>query len=203
VSIRPIKQINGEVHLCQVFFENVRVPLGNLIGEAGKGWSYAKFLLDHERTASAFIYWSLRELAKVKCIARAEIRNGRPLLHDPAFRSQLIRVEAQLRALYWSVLRMLAQEQSPYNLTARASVLKVRGSSLQQAVTELQLQALGIKALRQMPRAEIYAHPGDDELWPDYSLGRANVGLIMRAASIYGGAKQIQKNILAKLAFGL
>ncbi|MGE0383104.1 MAG: acyl-CoA dehydrogenase family protein [Gammaproteobacteria bacterium] len=204
ITVRPIQQINGEVHLCEVFFDDVRVPANNLVGEPGKGWSYAKFLLDHERTASSFIYWNKAQLRKLKAIARAEIRAGRPLIEDRAFRARITEMEARVQGLDWSVLRMLAGERSDYNETARASALKIRGSELQQEITELQLQALGHKALRYMPIDDIFAAPETDAgFWPGYSLGCANVGLMMRASTIYGGTKQVQKNILAKLAFGL
>jgi alkylation response protein AidB-like acyl-CoA dehydrogenase len=203
VTVRPIRQINGEYHLCSVFLEDVKVPAENLVGEPGKGWSYARFLLDQERTASAYVHWNKRELEKAKDIARRQVRNGLPLIRDPAFRARLVQLEAQVQALDWSVLRVLAEERNRGCAAAMPSALKIRGSELQQAVTELQVAALGLKALRQISATEIQAHPGNDPLWPEYALGVTSTGLLMRAATIYGGTKQIQKNILAKRAFGL
>jgi alkylation response protein AidB-like acyl-CoA dehydrogenase len=203
VTVRPIKQINGEVHLCSVFLDNVKVPKENLVGEAGKGWSYAKFLLDNERTASAYVHWSKRELQKAGNIARSERRNGRALMQDPVFRARFAQIEAQVLALNWSVLRVLAEEKSRYGVTAMASSLKIRGSELQQAVVDLQFTALGSKALRQIPLDVIQSHADGDKLLPGYALGIANIGLLMRAATIFGGTKQVQRNILAKMAFGL
>ncbi|MET0246452.1 MAG: acyl-CoA dehydrogenase family protein [Sphingomonas sp.] len=202
ITVRQIPQINGEAHLCEVFLDNVEVPADQLIGEAGMGWTYAKFLLEHERTTSSFIYWSKRELARAKDIARGEIRNGRPAAQDPAFRARFARLEADLLALEWSVLRVLAHEPLDVPESAAASVLKIRGSELQQEVTMLQLDLLGDKALRFFDVAPT-PPPAPTDDWPEYVPGRTAVALINRAATIYGGSKQVQKNILSKLAFGI
>ena len=201
VTVRQIPQINGEAHLCEVFLDNVEVPADQLIGEPGMGWTYAKFLLEHERTTSSFIYWNKRELDRAKEIATAERRGGRRVAEDPVFRARFARIEADLIALEWSVLRVLAHEESAYPEAAAASVLKIRGSELQQAITELQVDALGARALRYYEPGP--AAPTPSELWPDYVAGRTTVALITRAATIYGGTKQVQKNILAKLAYGV
>lgn len=200
ITVREIPQINGEAHLCEVFLENVEVPAGQLIGEPGMGWTYAKFLLEHERTTSSFIYWSKRELDRAKDIARGQSIDGVRVADLPAFRARFARVEADLLALEWSVLRVLAHEEMAFPEAAAASVLKIRGSELQQEITLLQVDALGAKSLRYFeptPNA-----PPPSEIWPDYVAGRTTVALITRAATIYGGTKQVQKNILAKLAFG-
>jgi alkylation response protein AidB-like acyl-CoA dehydrogenase len=200
LTVREIPQLNGEAHVCEIFLENVEVPAEQLIGEPGMGWTYAKFLLEHERTASSFIYWSKRELDRLLEIARGEVADGAPLAQDPQFQARFARLKAELLALEWSVLRVLAKEDTGYPEAAAASVLKIRGSELQQEITMAQLDALGAKALRYFAPPDPPA-PGPD--WPDYAPGRTTVALITRAATIYGGAKQVQKNILAKLAFGL
>ncbi|WP_336971808.1 acyl-CoA dehydrogenase family protein [Sphingobium aromaticiconvertens] len=202
ITVREIPQINGDAHLCEVFLDNVEVPADQLIGDPGMGWTYAKFLLEHERTTSSFIYWSKRELARAKDIARGEQLNGRPVADDPAIRARFARIEADLLALEWSVLRVLAHEEFDVPEAAAASVLKIRGSELQQEVTMLQCDLLGAKALRFFEVAPTPPPPATDN-WPDYVPGRTTVALINRAATIYGGSKQIQKNIVAKLAFGL
>ena len=201
ITVRQIPQINGEAHLCEVFLDNVEVPAEQLIGEPGMGWTYAKFLLEHERTTSSFIYWSKRELDRVKDIAQGEMIGGRNLADDPQFRARFARVQADLLALEWSVIRVLAHEETDFPEAAAASVLKIRGSELQQEITMLQVDALGAKSLRYFEPGLIAPPPS--EMWPDYVAGRTNVALISRAATIYGGTKQVQKNILAKLAFGL
>ena len=201
VTVREIPQINGDAHLCEIFLDNVEVPAEQLIGEPGMGWTYAKFLLEHERTTSSFIYWSKRELDRAKDIARGETIGGRRVADDPAFRARFARIEADLLALEWSVLRVLAHEEGDVPEAAAASVLKIRGSELQQEITMLQVDALGAKSLRFYeagPNA-----PPPSGVWPDYVPGRTAVALISRAATIYGGTLQVQKNILAKLAFGL
>ena len=200
ITVRQIPQINGEAHLCEVFLENVEVPADQLIGEPGMGWTYAKFLLEHERTTSSFIYWSKRELARAKDIARGENIDGVRIADLPAFRARFAKVEADLLALEWSVLRVLAHEETPFPEAAAASVLKIRGSELQQEITLLQVDALGAKSLRYFEPSPVA--PPASEIWPDYVAGRTTVALITLAATIYGGTKQVQKNILAKLAFG-
>jgi len=201
ITVRQIPQINGEAHLCEVFLDNVEVPADQLIGEPGMGWTYAKFLLEHERTTSSFIYWNKRELDRAREIAKNEMRGGRRIADDPAFRARFARAEADLLALEWSVLRVLAHEETDFPEAAAASVLKVRGSELQQEITMLQVDALGAKSLRYIEPT--WDTPATSAEWPDYVAGRTTIALITRAATIYGGSKQVQKNILAKLAFGL
>jgi alkylation response protein AidB-like acyl-CoA dehydrogenase len=201
LTVRPIPQLNGDEHVCEIFLESVEVPATQLVGEPGMGWTYAKFLLEHERTTSSYIYWSKRELDRAKEIARREKIDGIPVCEVPEFRAQFARVQADLLALEWAVLRVLAKEASAYPEAAAASVLKIRGSELQQEITQLQVDALGAKGCRYYaasPQA-----PTPTELWPDYVPGRTAVALIARAATIYGGTKQVQKNILAKLAYRL
>lgn len=204
VTVRPIESIEGGTGLAEVFLENVHVPKENLVGEPGMGWTYAKFLLEKERTASAFLYFNKRELEKAKEIARAERVDGVALIETPEFASKVARIEVDLLALEWSVLRILSEEKNVHNADAVVSALKIRGSEMQQRVTELQLEALGPRALR------FYAHADKDAEsiagsaeWPPYVPGRTAQFLITRASTIYGGAREIQKNIIAKLAFGL
>ncbi|WP_294352852.1 acyl-CoA dehydrogenase family protein [uncultured Sphingomonas sp.] len=201
ITIRQIPEINGEADLCETFLDNVEVPAENLVGEPGMGWTYAKFLLDHERTTSSFIYWNKRELRRARAIAEAEMLDGVPLAQLPQFQSRLARLEAEVAALEWSVLRVLAAEEFAYDLTAVASTLKVSGSRLQQAITELQVDLYGALAMRQFP-IEL-AHQTPTPLWPENIAGRTATALGSRAATIFGGTLQIQRGIIAKLAFGL
>lgn len=197
VTIRRIPEINGDADLCEMFFDNVEVPAENLIGEEGAGWNYAKFLLDHERTTSSFIFFNKRELARTRQLAMAEGLSERPDVRD-----RLIRLEAEVQALEWSVLRELADEEFRYHRTAAASTLKVVGSRLQQSISELQVDILGIKSARVFSADPLHRIPGN-EFWPDHVGGRTANALIARAATIYGGTLQIQKGIISKLAFGL
>jgi len=204
VTVRPITMINGAHYVNEIFLDNVVVPAENLVGEAGRGWDYTKFLLENERTSSAFIYFSKRELQRAKQIARAERQGGIPLSERPEFARRIAAVEMDLLALEWSVLRLLADERNPYHPTAVASALKVRGSELQQRVTELQTDLLAERALREIRAGDASAAGGSsDDLWPHYVAGRMSTTMHTRAVTIYGGAKEVQKNIIAKLAFGL
>lgn len=201
VSVRPITMINGAHYVNEIFLDNVVVPAENLVGEEGKGWNYTKFLLEHERTSSAFIYFSKRELQRAKEIARRERLDGAPLIESPEFAHQIARLEMDILALEWSVLRLLANEKNPYDQTAIASALKIRGSEIQQRVTELQTDLLGARALRSIRRDDPL--PEGASPWPEYVPGRMSATMHTRAVTIYGGAKEVQKNIIAKLAFGL
>ncbi len=204
VTVRPIRAISGRSDLNEVFLDHVKVPRENLVGEPDMGWTYAKYLLEKERTTSAFLYFNWRELDKAKAIAR-QIRVGTvPLLDTPTFALKVARVEADLLALEWSVLRILAGEKNKYNLDAVVSALKIRGSEMQQRVTELQMEALGPLGIRHFQHGDATLDdPTQAPSWPEYSIGPAGVFLHTRAATIYGGTREVQKNIIAKLAFGV
>lgn len=201
ITVRRIEQINGEAHLCQVFFDDVEVPVEYLVGEEGGGWSYAKYLLDHERTTSSFIFWIKRELARTRELGRTVLHNGRPIIADPHWSYRLAIAAAEITAHEWSVLRVLSNEPSTFPISAGASVLKVKGSEIQQTITGLQVDLLGERALRDFGSEHL--PPSDDPNWPDVVQGRTSRAMMARASTIYGGSLQIQKNLLAKLALGL
>jgi len=203
IKVRPIIMINGAHYVNEIFLENVKVPVENLVGQEGQGWTYTKFLLEHERTSSAFIYFSKRELQRAKEIARRETLNGVPLIEVPTIARRIAHIEMDLLALEWSVLRLLANEKTAYDQQAQASALKIRGSELQQRVTELETDLIGDRALREIKEDDPMIAAGPSELWPNYVPGRMSTTLHTRAVTIYGGAKEVQKNIIAKLAFGL
>lgn len=204
LTVRPIPQLDGNTDVCEVFLNNVRVPAENLVGEEGAGWSYGKFLLNHERTASSFIFWNKREARRTRELAAMQPWNGSTMLDNPQFRARLAKAEADLLALEWSVRRMLGEEETPYDATAVASALKIRGSELQQRLTELQFEALGTKSLRYIPPENYDVFPPKgDPFWPEDISGRTSTALVARASTIYGGSKQVQQNLIAKLAFNL
>lgn len=202
ISIRPIIMISGAHTLNQVFLENVRVPVENLVGEEGRGWSYAKFLLGNERAGAAFVHFSRRELDKAKEAARRETADGVRLIDDPLWRRRFAQVEIELQALEWSVLRILSGENSSRNPGALASALKTRGTELQQKVVELAFDVLGPRAVREFTD-DVRGNADLEALWPDHIPGRAHGFLHSRAYTIYGGSSQIQKNIIAKQEFAL
>ena len=203
ITIRPIRSIDGREELNEVFLEDVRVPRDHLVGEAGQGWTYAKYLLEKERTGSAFLYFNKRALEKAKQLARETRVNDMRLIDTPEFGRKVARVEADLLALEYSVLRILAHEKFSYDLNAVVSSLKVRGSEMQQRVTDLRIEALGALSLRYFMRgdASIPAAVASGR-WPELGVGASSCFLHTRAATIYGGAREVQKNIIAKAAFG-
>ncbi|TWH87058.1 alkylation response protein AidB-like acyl-CoA dehydrogenase [Novosphingobium taihuense] len=202
ITIRRIPQINGEAELCEVFLDNVEVPVGNLVGEEGQGWTYAKFLLDHERTTSSFIYFNKAAVELAKAVAASRTLDGVTLDRHPRFQGRIAQLEAEVTALEWSVLRVLANEHFQYPEAAAASVLKIVGSRLQQALSELHVDLMGAESLRLYP-AEVAERPIRSSLWSEESEYLTSRALILRAATIYGGSLQIQKNIIAKIAFDL
>jgi alkylation response protein AidB-like acyl-CoA dehydrogenase len=202
VTVRTIPMINGDDSTCEVFLDNVRVPRDQLIGEAGAGWEQAKFLLSNERTSSADIHKAFADLARIRAIATIEQHRGQSLLEDPAFSRKLAALEIEVRTLEWSVLRVLAKAPSEHPVAACASVLKIRGSELQQRLTELATEALGPRALREYKREEAFADAIDDTMWHEETPGVTADQMYLRAVTIFGGAKEVQKNIIAKLAFG-
>ena len=198
VTVRPIPMLNGELHLNEVFFDAVRVPAENLIGEENKGWSYTKILLAHERTASARVPELKRDLAQLKLYAGETQVRGASLIADPAFRRRLAQLEIEIATLEFTVFRVLSEPADTPSMGA-ASVLKIRGSELLQELSALWVEVLG-------PYAEI-AYPvpaGWDEPWledlpgPWWASGVTAALLHRRAATIYGGSNEIQRNIVAR-----
>jgi alkylation response protein AidB-like acyl-CoA dehydrogenase len=200
ITVRPIIMLDEEHEVNEVFFDNVRVPVANLVGEENQGWTYAKYLLGHERTGIAAVGRSKRELLFLKSVAARQQKNGRPLLEDPLFAARVANLEIELMALEVTVLRTIAQEaQGP---GPQASVLKVRGSEIQQMLAELMVEALGPQALPFDPGylegERAHALGGDDDAAP-----LAAHYFNLRKTSIYGGSNEIQKNIIAQMILGL
>ncbi len=202
VTVRPIITLDGEHEINEVWFENVEVPAENLVGEEGRGWTYAKFLLAHERSGIAGVGASKRELRTLKAIAAQEQRNGRPLIEDPRFRDRIARVEIDLMALEITNLRMLAAEREGRAPGAEVSMLKIKGSDIQQALTELMMDAIGPYALPYLPDAWGDRWLGE-RVGADYAAPLAARYFNYRKVSIYGGSNEIQRNIIAQHILGL
>lgn len=198
ISVDPIFTIDGFHHVNQVNFDNVKVPVGNRIGEEGKGWTYAKFLLAHERQAIADVGAKKRNLKRLKRLA-SDIRvNGGVLAEEPDFSAKLSDLEIRVMALEYTELRYLDKQSRRQEEGFEPSVLKVRGTELQQAIGELFVEALGYYAL---PYPDGFDDPGRNEpdIGPDGAAASVSDYLTGRAATIYGGSNEIQRNILAKL----
>jgi pimeloyl-CoA dehydrogenase large subunit len=198
VTVRPIITIDGSHEVNDVFLEDVRVPVENLIGEENKGWTYAKFLLGNERTSMAGVGRSTRYLDRLKKIVRAEIPAD-----DPAhleFRRDIARIELDVLALEATELRVVAQMARGIDPGPAASLFKIRGTEIFQSITELTHRAIGNYglALREQPVSANRFMPG-----PDYGHTASEKYLNARKLSIYGGSNEIQRNIIAKAVLGL
>jgi len=196
ITVRPLLLMDGHHEVNEVFFDDVTVPVANLVHEEGKGWTVAKYLLGHERMNTARIGASRRELAKLKQFAAQQMKDGRPLLDDPRFRDKVSRVEVELMALAVTNLRFLDQLRGGRAPGADVSMLKITGTEIQQALTELMMQAAG-------PLAAAFA-PTDDAVGFDaFTAALAPRYCNFRKTSIYAGSNEIQRNIIAKLSLGL
>lgn len=197
VTVRPIITIDGSHEVNDVFLEDVRVPVENLIGEENKGWTYAKFLLGNERTSMAGIGRSTRYIGKLKKIVDAEFASD-PSTRDE-FRKEIARIELDVLALEATELRIVAQMSRGIDPGPAASLFKIRGTEIFQDITELTHRAIGTDglALREQAGGNAFM-PG-----PDYSLTATEKYLNSRKLSIYGGSNEIQRNIIAKAVLGL
>jgi alkylation response protein AidB-like acyl-CoA dehydrogenase len=196
ITVRPIILMDGGHETNEVFFDDVKVPAENLVHEEGKGWTVAKYLLGYERMGTGRIGASKRELARLKELAAHHTKNGKPILDDPRFRDRLTRVEVELMALEITNLRFLDQmRRSGKPPGADVSMLKIKGTEIQQAITELMMQAAG-------PLAQAY-RPVDAMDFDHFTARLAPRYCNMRKATIYAGSNEIQRNIIAKATLGL
>jgi len=205
ITVRPIITIEGGHEVNEVFFDDVKVPAENLVGQENKGWDYAKYLLGRERTGIARVGLSKERIRRIKELAALERDGDTPLIEDERFREKLAAVEVELKALEMTQLRVVAAERhrTDNKPDPASSILKIKGSEIQQATTELLLEVVGPYALPYQPEHE------DDERWNEPPIGSEWAGPIAptyfnwRKTSIYGGTNEIQKNIIAKAILGL
>jgi alkylation response protein AidB-like acyl-CoA dehydrogenase len=196
ITVRPLILMDGGHEVNEIFFEDVKVPVENLIYEEHKGWTVAKYLLGHERMGSGNVGASKRELAALRTLAAGEVKNGRPLIEDPRFRDRLTRVEIELQALELTAMRFLDKmRRTGQPPGADVSMLKLKGSEIQQAITELMMQALG-------PEAQPFMAVDDGNV-DAYRSRMAPRYFNYRKTTIYAGSNEIQRNIIAKATLGL
>jgi len=202
VTVRPIMTLDGDAEVNEVWFDNVEVAVDNRVGEENQGWTYAKYLLGHERTGNAGVGMCKRWLKALKRIAAQQQVGGRPLIDDARFRDRIAQVEIELMALEVTTMRVIAMELAKQSPGPEASILKVQGTEIQQALTELMMHALGPQALPFQPAAlePGYAGPLSG---PDWAVPITGRYLNHRKASIYAGSNEIQRNIIAKHMLGL
>jgi alkylation response protein AidB-like acyl-CoA dehydrogenase len=201
ITVRPIITLGGEHEVNEVWLEDVRVPQSQRIYEEDKGWTCAKFLLAHERTGIAGVAASKRGVEKVKAIARTELDGDRPLIANPFFKRKVAELEMDLTALEFTELRSLAGENAGKGPGPESSLLKIKGSEIQQRLTELALEAVGNYGA---PYFRGFGE-GDNEhpIGPDYAHRTAPTYFNARKTTIYGGSNEIQRNIIAKMVLGL
>jgi len=206
VTVRPIPTLDGCHHLAEVFYDNVRVPADNLVGEENKGWGYTKALLFDERAFLGAEAPALkRYLAKIRRYACRERNGDRPLIEDPTFASRLAQYELEVLAIDMMVQQVLHQGiDASGNGMALGSMLKVRGSQMHQRLTEMLVEVLGdYGPVYYADPNENHALRGQAVVGPEYAPGLAAELFYRRACTIYGGTAEIQRNIIAKALFGL
>ncbi len=204
ITVRPIITIEGGHEVNEVFFDDVKVPKDLLVGEVNKGWDCGKFLLGNERFGQARVGASRERIRRLKAIAKETMDGGRPLIEDPEFRRQVTEMEVELKALEMSVMRVIANETKRAGTgkpDPTTSVLKIKGTEIQQGVSELLMKAAG-------PYAWVDGDPDAEgtnewDVAPDWAFGLAGIYFNWRKQSIYGGSNEIQRNIMAKAFLGL
>ena len=202
ITIRPIVTMDMCHDVNEVFFDQVRVPVENLVGNEGGGWTYAKVLLSNERVLVAEVGRSTRQLRRLDTLATSNLRNGQPLRDYPPFARRLAELKLRHFVLQSTCYQAVADAMGGSEPGAEASLMKIRGSELQQDIAEAMVDALGLAGivydaadLEDMGQA-----PGEG---PFEAPGILKDHLHGRAATIYGGSNEIQRNIIAKLALGL
>jgi pimeloyl-CoA dehydrogenase large subunit len=203
VTVRPIVTIDGGAEVNEVFFDDVKVPVESRVGEEGKGWDYAKYLLGHERTGIARVGVSKQRVRRLKELAALEpAGGGRRMIDDPRFREKIAALEIELKALEMTQLRVVSAEKQGKSKKPdpASSILKLKGSEIQQGISELLMEVVGPYAMPYQPDAEGWNEP---PIGPDYSGPLAPTYFNWRKISIYGGSNEIQKNIISKAILGL
>ena len=202
ITVRPIVTIDGGREVNEVFFDNVEVPADQLVGQENKGWDYAKFLLGNERTGIARVGTSKARVARLKQLAALERVGDTPLIEDPRFRERLAAVEIELKALEMTQLRVVSDERKREKgrQNPASSILKLKGSVIQQQLTELTMEVIGPYVMPYQPPEQAQNEPF---IGADYAAAAGPTYFNMRKVSIYGGSNEIQRNIVAKAILGL
>ena len=202
ITVRPIVTIDGGREVNEVFFDNVEVTLDNLVGQENKGWDYAKFLLGNERTGIARVGASKAKIARIKELAGLEFSGERPLIESRRFQEKLAAVEVELKALEMTQLRVVSDERklAKGGQNPASSILKLKGSVIQQQLTDLLMEVVGPYV---MPYQRDFEGKNEPVIGPEYATEAAPMYFNYRKVSIYGGSNEIQRNIIAKAILGL
>jgi hypothetical protein len=197
ITVRPLILMDGGHEVNEVFFDDVKVPVENLVHQEGEGWTVAKYLLGHERMNTGRIGASKRELAKLKEFAAQQNKGGKSLMDDPRFRDKVSRLEVELTALEITNLRFLDRmRRTGQPPGADVSMLKIKGTEIQQGLTELMMQAVG-------PLAQPFKAVNGDAGFDEFTAAIAPRYCNFRKTTIYAGSNEIQRNIIAKMTLGL
>ena len=201
VEVRPIVTMDGGREINTVYLTDVKVPVENRIGEENKGWTYAKFLLGHERFGIARLSESKARLAYLSEIARNHHVGGTLLADDTDFMRSVAETEIELTALEFTELRALMNAEQGKAPGVEANMLKIRGTEVQQKISEMLMKAMGYYALPYVPEAMEYGW-NEAPIGPEYASGLAPAYFNMRKTTIYGGTNEIQRNIIARMVLG-
>jgi len=202
VRVQPIRTLDLGADVNEVFLDDVRIPIDNLVGEENRGWTIAKYLLGHERTNIAGIGMCKRLLASLKEYARRQNKHGRPLLADVRFRDRIVKLEIELTSHEWSLMRLVSLEQSGQPIGIEASMLKIRGSEIQQDLAELLMESAG-------PYGLPFVAAALDAGFRGTTAGGTHLNSVapqyfdIRKVSIYGGTNEVQKSLIAKSVLGI
>ncbi|MER9250074.1 acyl-CoA dehydrogenase family protein [Mesorhizobium sp. M0590] len=202
VTVRPIHLINGGHEVSEVFFDNVHVPVENLVGEENKGWGYAKYMLSNERFGDSGVGPSKERIRRALALAAQTYVGGERLIDQPSFREKVADLEVQLKALEITQLRAIANASKQQQENPASSILKLRGSEVEQSAAELLMAVMGPNALPYTPN-EVLGSRNEPPILPRWAAQIAPTYFYSRSASIYSGSSEIQKNIIAKAILGL
>lgn len=203
ITLKPVITLDGDRWCNEEFFDNVRVPVENLVGEENKGWNYAKFVLGHERANFGRVGASKARIALAKALAAQVIHNGQPLSEDEAFREKLAAIEVELKALEITNMQVVdsMKKSHEHGTDPKASILKIKGGELYQMATEILMQVAGPDAMAR--QTEYLKGEVDETAGPDWAATTSHNYYMMRERSIAGGSTEVQKNIIAKAILGL
>lgn len=203
ITVKPIVLLDGEHEVNEVHFENVQVPVANLVGEEGKGWTYGKVLLQHERTNIAGVAGSKFQLQALRRQAAESINGARPLAADRNYMRKLAAAEIELKALEYTELRTLASVASGKAPGPESSILKIAGTELRQRIDALAMEAAGYYALPYVREQYEDDFPVEQRIGSGTQTRSSLTYFNDRKVSIFGGSNEIQKNIIAKHVLGL
>ena len=202
IEVRPIKLLDGDHEVNEVFFTDVKVPVTNLVGEENKGWTYAKYLLTYERTNIAGVGSSMAMLDRLKEVARTTMRGGKPLIEDPLYAARLAKLEIDLENMKTTNLRVLDAAGAGHAPVAESSMLKIRGTEIRQEINDLMRRAAGRYAQPFIAEALDEGFNGEP-VGPDWANPIASEYFNNRKLSIFGGSNEVQREIITKAVLGL